>query len=69
MDVARTSQTQSTWCHDPEKPSFKYHHTLKTSNLNPKSGFYKMLGLPISYSINKIEQFAATSLQSPVLAM
>ena len=59
MEVTSTSQIQSTWCYNPEKPSLKYHHTLKTSNLNPKSGFCKILGLSISYSIYKIEQICS----------
>lgn len=36
MEVASTSQIQSTWYYNPEKPSLKYQHTLKTSSLNPK---------------------------------
>ena len=58
MEVARTSQIQSTWCYNAEKLSLKYHHTLKTSNLNPKSGFNRMLGIN-SYSIYKIEQICS----------
>lgn len=52
-----------------QKSSLKYHHTLRSSNLNLKSGFYKMLWLSISYSIYKIEKknkkIAATLLQRP----
>lgn len=58
MEVASTSQIQPTWCYNAEKPSLKYHHTLKTSNLNPKSGFRKMLAV-ISNSIYKIEQICS----------
>jgi hypothetical protein len=59
MEVARTSQIQSTWYYNPTKPSLKYHHTLKTSKLNPKSGFHKMLVLSISYNIYKTEQICS----------
>jgi hypothetical protein len=68
MEVASTSQIQSTSCYNPEKQSLKYHHTLRTSNLNLKSCFYKMIWLSISYSIYKIEKkkkIAATLLQRP----
>ena len=66
MEVASISQIRSTWCYNPNKPSIKYHHTLKPSYLNPKSDYIKMLGLSINSVALVREGTIPTERQPPV---